>query len=108
MNKKIKETIELYRKTEDLVAKAFCKKFDIYIESKMPGGGSYDICDMIISVDDMITTLEEDFTFEQFLQWYDYAFDIGMKNSNQDSKKADKHIVNLRNYVKYGEQLVKK
>ena len=108
MTNKTKETIDLYRETQDLIAQAFCDKFDLYIENKLPGGAGYEIADLFISIEDMITVLEEDFTFEQFLQWYDYAFDIHMENSNQDSKKADKHIVNLRNYVKYGKQLIKK
>jgi len=108
MSKKIEEAIELYRNTQDLIAQAFCNKFDLYIENKLPGGAGYEIADLFISTEDMITVLEEGFTFEQFLQWYDYALEIHMENSNQDSKKADKPVINLRNYVKYDNELIKK
>lgn len=107
MNKKIEETIQLYRKTQDLIAQAFCDKFELDIENKLPGGAGYEIADLFISIEDIITVLEEDFTFEQFLQWYDYAFEIHMENSNQDSKKANKPVINLKNYTKYGKQLNK-
>ena len=103
---KEQKTIDLYKKIKQLIADDFCKKYDLEIEYPLPGEAGYMIADYYISIEDMITCLEENYTFEQFLSWYDYALDIHMYNSNQDSKKKDEPIINLKNYVNHGEQLI--
>ena len=103
MKEKEKEAIELYKSTGMLIAELFCKKYDMSIEYELPGGAGFMIGDLYVSIYDMITCLEKDISIQKFLEWYDYAIEIGIKNSDQDSKVKDMPIISLKVYSKYGD-----
>jgi len=47
----------------------------------------------------MYEALKNDIPKETLLKRYDYSYDIYQKNSKNDSKKEDEHIINLVSYT---------
>lgn len=62
--------------------------------------GTLEVADRFFSIQEIVDFTREKYTSEEMFEYYDMALDLAMKNSEQDSKKKDNVIINIRNWKK--------
>lgn len=69
-----------YKKACDAYLHRFCEliEMDIHYADWVDVGGIAEIGDYYVSMQDMITAVEHNVGYEQFIKWYDYILRVGM------------------------------
>lgn len=79
MNRQTQTLKENYRKACDGYLHRFCEliEMDIHYADWVDVGGVAEIGDYYVSMQDMITAVENNVGYEQFIEWYDYTLRAG-------------------------------
>lgn len=79
MNRQTQVLKESYRKACDGYLHRFCEliEMDIHYADWVDVGGVAEIGDYYVSMQDMITAVENNVGYEQFIEWYDYTLRAG-------------------------------
>jgi hypothetical protein len=69
-----------YKKACDAYLHRFCEliEMDTHYADWVDVGGIANIGDYYVSLQDMITAVEHNVGYEQFIKWYDYTMRVGM------------------------------
>lgn len=97
-------TLKNWEQATEQLAQSFIKKHfgrsASYYWISDEVGGTLEVADRYFSLADIVDFTRGKYTSEEVYDYYDYALGLAMKNSEQDSKKKNNVIINIRNWKK--------